>query len=164
MTQQALDQWRAAKLVGVGVYDSDQKKVGSIRDILMDHDGNAQTIVIGIGGFLGIGTKDVAVPFKSVQWRTESRELTVNSPNSVANGTPPATVKTDPAATEASQGYPDKAMIAMTEEQLKAAPEFQYAASPATAGGSVTAPAAAGAAVNATQNAMTPKPNTPTKD
>ncbi|HXZ14805.1 MAG TPA: hypothetical protein VEH77_02320 [Roseiarcus sp.] len=42
----------------------------------------------------------------------------------------PPPKKTDPAATEASQGYPDKAMIDMTEAQLKSAPAFQYAANP----------------------------------
>src|SRR5215472_5763609 len=73
VTEQAMNQWRASKLVGVAVYGPDQKKVGSIKDILMDHDGNAQVIVMGVGGFLGIGAKDVAVPFKSMQWRTEGR-------------------------------------------------------------------------------------------
>jgi sporulation protein YlmC with PRC-barrel domain len=140
VTQQALDQWRASKLVGVRVYGPDQKKVGSIKDVLMDHEGNAQAIVIGVGGFLGIGAKDVAVPFKAVQWRTEGREVAVNSPGSTVNGSRLATVKTDPAATEASQGYPDKAMISMTEEQLKTAPDFQYAQNP-VADSSTGAPA-----------------------
>jgi sporulation protein YlmC with PRC-barrel domain len=164
ITQQALDEWRASKLVGVGVYGADQKKVGSIKDVLMDHDGAAKAVVIGVGGFLGIGAKDVAVPFKSMQWRTEGRNVVVGSQ---PVGGAPATIKTDPAATEASQGYPDMAIIAMTEEQLKAAPDFRYAPSPMTnslTGASMTTPAAAGGAMNATENATTPKPNAPAKD
>ena len=51
-------------------YGADQEKVGSIKDVLMDHDGNAKAVVIGVGGFLGIGAKNVAAPFKSMQWRT----------------------------------------------------------------------------------------------
>jgi hypothetical protein len=38
--------------------------------------------------------------------------------------------ETDPAATEASQGYPDKAILNVTLDELKAAPDFQYAQSP----------------------------------
>ncbi len=123
--QQAVDQWRAPKLVGVDVYGADNKPIGKIKDILMSHDGSAQAVVIGVGGFLGIGAKDVAVPFQSVQWRTEGRVLPTESPTApsapLASSSgaqqpppPPPPKKTDPAATEASQGYPDKAMIDMT--------------------------------------------------
>ena len=40
--------------------------------------------------------------------------------------------ETDPAATEASQGYPDKAMLSVTLAELKSAPDFHYASSPLT--------------------------------
>ena len=43
---------------------------------------------------------------------------------------PPPMKETDPAATEASQGYPDKAILDVTLVQLKAAPDFQYALNP----------------------------------
>ena len=66
-------QRRAPKLVGVGVYGPDDKQIGKIDDLLMDHNGAAQTVVIGVGGFLGFGKKDVAVPFSALQWRTEAR-------------------------------------------------------------------------------------------
>ena len=45
-------QWRAPKLIGVGVYGPDDKQLGKIDDILMDHTGAAQSVVIGVGGFL----------------------------------------------------------------------------------------------------------------
>jgi sporulation protein YlmC with PRC-barrel domain len=137
VTQQDMDQWRGSKLVGVSVYGPDQKKVGSIKDILMDHDGNAKVIVISVGGFLGIGSKDVGVPFKAMQWRTEGRAAATNPPpassSGSGNGMSPgqsaagAQPTTDPKEVEASQGYPDMGVIAMTEQQLKAAPEFHYA-------------------------------------
>ena len=129
--QQAINQWRASKLVGVTVMGADQKKIGKIEDVLVDHDGNAQTIVISVGGFLGIGSKDVAVPFKTMKWQTEGREVAAGPPAAPTTGTAPATVKTDPAATEANQGYPDVAMLDMTKAQLKSAPDFQYAPDPA---------------------------------
>jgi hypothetical protein len=139
--QQSIDQWRASKLVGVSVVGADQKTtIGSIKDVLIDHNGNAQAVVIGVGGFLGMGQKSVAVPFKSLLWRTEGRTVAETAPLTTSgsgNGAP-AMKKTDPAATEASQGYPDMAMLNMTKEQLQAAPDFKYAPFP----GSEDAPAA----------------------
>jgi sporulation protein YlmC with PRC-barrel domain len=131
VSKQATNQWRASKLVGVAVYGSDQKKVGSIKDVLVDHDGAAQVIVIGVGGFLGIGAKDVGVPFKAVQWKTEARvRTTPAAPGGTTAGGASAPAKDDPAAVEASQGYPDMGVLTATEAQLKSAPEFHYAPYP----------------------------------
>ena len=60
----------------------------------MDHDGKAETVVIGIGGFLGFGTKDVAVPFAAMQWRTEARKMPATdqppaNPVASTTGSPP---------------------------------------------------------------------------
>lgn len=65
-TQQSSDQWRASKLAGVDIYGPDNKKVGAITDILMTKDGKAELVVVGVGGFLGLGQKDVAIPFEQV--------------------------------------------------------------------------------------------------
>jgi hypothetical protein len=137
VTKQAMTEWRAPKLVGVSVYRPDDKKVGTIKDILIDHDGSARVIVIGVGGFLGIGSKDIGVPFTAVQWRTEGRAVPTDQPpaNPITrpvgdSAATPAMKKTDPSATEASQGYPDKAILNLTLEQLKSAPDFKYAPDP----------------------------------
>jgi sporulation protein YlmC with PRC-barrel domain len=132
VTGQEKTQWRAPKLVGVGVFGPDDKQIGKIDDLLMDHNGAAQTVVIGVGGFLGFGKKDVAVPFTAIQWRTEGRKIPSDQPpaSTGSSGQQPPMKETDPAATEASQGYPDKAVLSVTLAQLKAAPDFQYAPSP----------------------------------
>jgi sporulation protein YlmC with PRC-barrel domain len=138
VTRQDVDQWRAPKLVGVPVYGPDNKQIGKIEDILISHEGAAQTVVIGIGGFLGFGENSVAVPFAAIQWRTEPRKvLAAEHPpaNPVASTSgqpagPPPMKELDPAATEASQGYPDKAILGVTLAQLKSAPDFHYAPSP----------------------------------
>ncbi len=140
VTKQAIDQWRAAKLVGVTVYGSDNKKIGTVKDVLIGHDGTTRIIVIGVGGFLGIGTKNVALPFKAVQWKTEARSVPSPEPPSSSASTNSATgtgeiskpeaTSVDPAAVEAYQGYPDKAMINMTVAQIKSAPDFRYAPDP----------------------------------
>ncbi|HZZ62993.1 MAG TPA: PRC-barrel domain-containing protein [Roseiarcus sp.] len=146
--KQPADEWRAPKLVGVDVYGADNKKIGTIKDLLMNHDGSVQAVVIGVGGFLGIGAKEVAVPFQSVKWQMESRALPSQSstppggaPLAPAGNTPsgntpppqPTPKMTNPAEAEASQGYPDKAVIDMTMAQLKSAPAFQYAQNPQSA-------------------------------
>ena len=135
---QAITQWRAPKLIGVAVYGPDEKQIGKIKDVLIDHNGAAQTVVIGVGGFLGFGTKDVAVPFAAIQWRTEGRKVPATdnvSTNPIASTAgqpagPPPMKETDPAATEASQGYPDRAILGVTVADLKSAPDFHYAPSP----------------------------------
>jgi hypothetical protein len=49
------------------VYDPGDNKIGEIMDVLVDRGGKATALIIGVGGFLGAGEKDVAVPFDAVQ-------------------------------------------------------------------------------------------------
>jgi sporulation protein YlmC with PRC-barrel domain len=49
------------------VYDDADEKIGDVTDLIMSHDGKISTAVIGVGGFLGIGEKEVAVPFSSLR-------------------------------------------------------------------------------------------------
>jgi len=49
------------------VYDPQQSKIGSVDDVLVDKSGKLTGLVIGVGGFLGAGEKDVIVPFNSVK-------------------------------------------------------------------------------------------------
>ena len=144
-TKQSPTQWRAPKLIGVGVYSADNQKVGMVKDVLIDHDGVVQIVVIGVGGFLGIGAKDVGVPFNLVQWHTDTRTAPTDQPaaHSMVPAGEQSARKIDPAATEASQGRPDKALLTVTLAQLQSAPDFQYAANPVaslhpSAGGGLT--------------------------
>jgi len=49
------------------VYDPSDKKIGEIKDVLITQDGKVEAVVISVGGFLGIGDKDVAVPFSDIK-------------------------------------------------------------------------------------------------
>ena len=80
MTQEGSDIWRASKLSGVAVYGPDNRKVGNISDVLMDHSGKATAVVIGVGGFLGIGQKDVAVPYDQVHFTDQPMAPASGSP------------------------------------------------------------------------------------
>jgi sporulation protein YlmC with PRC-barrel domain len=53
------------------VYDPSDAKVGEIVDVLVDRDGKIAALIVGVGGFLGMGEKDVAVPFNAVQFKTK---------------------------------------------------------------------------------------------
>ena len=68
IAEQGKDQWLASKnLIGTKVGGPDNQTVGSINDLLIEKSGNVVAAVIGVGGFLGIGSKNVAVPFKSLE-------------------------------------------------------------------------------------------------
>jgi sporulation protein YlmC with PRC-barrel domain len=49
------------------VYDPSDSKIGDVDDVLIDKEGRVTAMIIGVGGFLDMGEKDVAVPFSSVR-------------------------------------------------------------------------------------------------
>lgn len=49
------------------VYDAHDSKIGDIRDVLLEKSGQVAAVILGVGGFLGIGEKDVAVPFNAIR-------------------------------------------------------------------------------------------------
>ena len=53
------------------VYDPGDNKIGEIMDVLVDKEVKMVALIVGVGGFLGAGEKDVAVPFNSVQFKTK---------------------------------------------------------------------------------------------
>jgi sporulation protein YlmC with PRC-barrel domain len=127
---QKLTQWRAPLLVGVEVYGVEGTPVGKVKDVLMNHDGVVQTVVIGVGGLLGFGEKNVAVPFSAVQWSMNQRsDAPVEPPSGAAAAAPAPFANSAPSdqIAEAAQGRPDEADVAATLSQLQSAPSFSYA-------------------------------------
>ncbi len=53
------------------VYDPADSKIGEIMDVLVDKDGKITAFIVGVGGFLGAGEKDVALHFNAVQFKTK---------------------------------------------------------------------------------------------
>ncbi len=68
----AAGQIRAADLRSADIYTADNQKVGDIDDILLDSRGNIVAVVVGVGGFLGIGEKNVAIPFESLDMMAQN--------------------------------------------------------------------------------------------
>ena len=59
--------WRASDLEGKDVYGADGESIGSISDVLLSQDGSVNAVIIGVGGFLGMGEKDVAVDMSALE-------------------------------------------------------------------------------------------------
>jgi sporulation protein YlmC with PRC-barrel domain len=179
LTQESPGQWRTSKLDGLDVYNNNDEKIGDIKELLVDNSGKIQAVVIGVGGFLGMGEHDVALPFDQIKFENEPRAraaasnagannaagtnaagtnaganptgtantgvvantttgvTTPANPNAPAAGTTAANnnaagVNSTGAVTTASRdtgnrAAPDHAMLNMSKDQLKAAPEFKYA-------------------------------------
>lgn len=61
----------ASNLIGENVYNGtgdDAETIGDVNDLVLSPEGQIEAIVIGVGGFLGIGEKDVAVDYSTIDW------------------------------------------------------------------------------------------------
>ncbi len=58
---------RASKLIGSSVYNDHDQKVGSVDDVVLGKDNRADTVIVSVGGFLGMGNKLVAVPYSQLR-------------------------------------------------------------------------------------------------
>jgi sporulation protein YlmC with PRC-barrel domain len=138
-------EWRASKLVGLNVYNEANEKIGDINEVILDKSGKVANVILGVGGFLGMGEHYVAVAFDKLKWANDpARSNTASTSTAPANK--PAT-NVDSSARTASDGtartttgaattttarsanenwYPDHAMYNATKDQLKAMPQFKY--------------------------------------
>ena len=67
VSKQGSDQWLASKFNGTDVIGADEAKIGDVSDVLFDKDRKIVAYIVGVGGFLGIGSKDVAIDPASFQ-------------------------------------------------------------------------------------------------
>lgn len=95
---QSADEWRSSKLVGLTVYNSANEKVGDINDLVLGPDGKISNAVIGVGGFLGLGEKLVAVAFSDLQLNRDAdgtMRVTINSTKEALESAPDYKYNTD---------------------------------------------------------------------
>jgi hypothetical protein len=133
IASQSADQWVFSKFKGTDVLGPDDAQVGDVNDILFDKQGKVLALIVGVGGFLGIGEKSVAIDmaaFKPV----------------------PASTGTSGAAMGSDDPTNVKLKVTWTKEQLQNAPDFQYHKPPAR---TTTAPG------GSPTTGMAPKPQTP---
>jgi sporulation protein YlmC with PRC-barrel domain len=114
-------QWRSSKVIGVNVYNENNEKIGDIEEIIIDKSGKVDNVVLGVGGFLGMGEHYVAVPMEKLKWVNEPvRTSTVGATTGEANRA------NRPARAADEKWYPDHAVLNATKDQLKAMPQFKY--------------------------------------
>jgi len=130
MTQETADQWRASKLIGLNVYNDSSEKIGDISELIVDRDGKLEAVVVGVGGFLGLGEHDVAIPYSQISWvdRPVTPSSTSTTPTTGAGSRTLGGQRGTFAdrSSEDPRSYPDHGVLNMTKDQLKAAPAFAF--------------------------------------
>jgi len=123
--------WRASKLMGLDVYNEANEKLGDVNEIILDKNGKVTAVVIGVGGFLGMGEHDIAVSMDKLKFVEEPVRSSSTAPatprdSTTGAATAPAT-STAPARVVGTNDWaPDHAVMSGTKDQLKAMPQFKY--------------------------------------
>jgi sporulation protein YlmC with PRC-barrel domain len=66
ITQQSETQVSANDYIGKAIYNAENNSIGDVNDLILEENGGIVAAVVGVGGFLGIGEKDVAVPMSKL--------------------------------------------------------------------------------------------------
>jgi sporulation protein YlmC with PRC-barrel domain len=133
----------ASNIIGEDVYDTaadDAQNIGDVNDIVIGADGSIQAVVVGVGGFLGIGQKDVAVEFSALDWAEKNgdRWLVANTSKEQLEALPAfdrSTFDPAPAANTAMAPAGTPAGTAAPVDQTAQTPAAPMPATP-SAGGS----------------------------
>jgi hypothetical protein len=109
------------------------ENIGDINDILVDRRGAVVAVIVGVGGFLGIGEKDVAIPFQALE--IEESRTSGGGADRTGTGTTGAAGRGDTASARSQSGTqqqaqgtmePDRIVLrGMTKADLEAAPAFR---------------------------------------
>ncbi|MBB4041484.1 sporulation protein YlmC with PRC-barrel domain [Microvirga flocculans] len=138
MTKMDADQMMASDLIGTRVISANNESIGDINDVILGRDGRVMAAVVGVGGFLGIGEKDVAVPFSALEFLTDQQVQAMNNGNkgnvattgSTATGSSSsmtgntASTGTNTMSSDNDRNEPERVMLRMTKAELQAAPAF----------------------------------------
>ena len=116
VSSQSADQWVASKFKGTDVIGANNEKIGDVGDLLFDKNGKVLAFVVGVGGFLGIGQKDVALDMTAFQVVPADTGSNTGTTGSTAASNDPSNVKLK---------------LSMTKDELKNAPGFEYYKAPA---------------------------------
>jgi hypothetical protein len=93
-------QMRASTLIGLNVKNNANETIGEIKELILDKDGKVAAAVIGVGGFLGMGERQVAVDYKSLNIKYDASAMTETGATTVT--------------------------VDATKDGLKAAPEWKW--------------------------------------
>ena len=93
ITSQAQDQMIASNLMGAAMWGAEDEVIGRVDDLLLDRDGQIIGVIVGIGGFLGIGQRDVAISTDQLEFVLTQDVLAAGG----VPGAPAGTIAQDPA-------------------------------------------------------------------
>ena len=85
------DEMRASKLIGSKVVNTANESIGDVNEIVLGKNGKVAAVIIGVGGFLGMGEREIAMNFNSLRMSRDSSNnlvLTVNATKDVLKGAP----------------------------------------------------------------------------
>lgn len=92
-------QMRASKLIGMNVKNSANESIGEINELILDKDGKVAAVVVGVGGFLGMGQHEVAIDYKSLNVKYDANAMTDAGATTVTVNATKDSLKTAPAWT-----------------------------------------------------------------
>jgi hypothetical protein len=129
-TVQEVGTWRTSKLIGLNVY-SNEDKIGDINELISDSSGRVDAVVIGVGGFLGMGERNVVLAWKQLKFVMEPRSANAASKSTTptsttGTGTPPVATSPTAPTMAGNVDRPDHAVVNISKEQLAALPVFKY--------------------------------------
>jgi sporulation protein YlmC with PRC-barrel domain len=121
-------------LRGTRVYGANNESIGDISDLLLDKQGQVVAAIVGVGGFLGIGQKDVAVPFQALEIVPEGG---ASGSGSGTSSSPATTGSAGTAGSGTGTMNPDRVVLRnMTRADLESAPSFRSDGQASGSGGS----------------------------
>ncbi|WP_421915985.1 PRC-barrel domain-containing protein [Mesorhizobium sp.] len=105
-------------IIGESVYNGtadNAENIGKVSDVVFDKDGKAQSVIIGVGGFLGVGTKNVAFDYSKLQWAEKNGERWLVAPTTKEQLTAQAEFDAKPYAPAAAPAAPATAPASGTD-------------------------------------------------
>ena len=78
-TMSNMSNWRASKIIGTAVYNPANERIGEVNELLLDNTGKVAHVVLGVGGFLGLGEREVAVPFSDLKMSMDGSTARINT-------------------------------------------------------------------------------------
>lgn len=118
ISEQGADKWVFSKFKGTDVLGPNDEHIGDVNDLVFDKTGKVEGVVVGVGGFLGIGSKNVAIDMSAFQVVPASTGSTMGA---TSNSNDPSNIKLK---------------VSWTKDELKNAPEFQYYKAPSNSASS----------------------------
>lgn len=131
LTQQSETQVSANDYIGKSIYNGENESIGDVNDLILEDNGGIVAAVVGVGGFLGLGEKNVALPIDKVTMARDAKSNEV------------------------------RLTTTETAEALKAAPEFKSLADMKAAGTDTTTTSSTTTDPAATAPGTTPSTTTP---